>query len=99
MVSWNEAKRRTNLAKHGMDLADVASFDFENATIEEDRDARGEQRFRAIGFVGDRLCFCVYTDRGDDIHAISIRPASRKERRNYEKKVQLGLFGRGGRTS
>src|SRR5438067_21821 len=88
MVSWDETKRRANLIKHGMDLAEVAQFDFENANVEEDRDVRGEQRFRATGFVGNRLCFCVYTDRGDDIHAISLRPATRKELRNYEEKVR-----------
>src|SRR5260221_4621469 len=93
MVSWDRTNRRANLVKHGMDLADVAQFDFENAAVEEDRDVRGEQRFRATGFVGNQLCFCVYTDRGGDIHAISLRLADRKERRNYEKKVRQDILG------
>jgi uncharacterized DUF497 family protein len=93
MATWDEAKRRQNLARHGIDLADVERFDFENATVDEDRDARGEQRLRSVGFVGDLLCFLVYTYRGDDIHAISLRPATPKERRNHEK-IQRGLHRR-----
>lgn len=65
MVTWDEAKRRSNLAKHGMDLADAKHFDFEHAIIEEDRDTKGEQRFRATGWMGDRLVYLVYTDRGE----------------------------------
>jgi uncharacterized DUF497 family protein len=94
MVSWDEAKRRANLAKHGLDLADTVRFDFETAIVDEDRDAQSEQRFRAIGFLDDQLCFCVYTDRGDDVHAISLRRVTRKERWIYEKKIRQDIHGR-----
>ena len=43
-----------------------------------------EVRFRAIGWVRDRLCFLVYALSGDDeVRAISLRPATPKERRRY----------------
>lgn len=69
--------------KHGFDLADAAHFEFDTALIEDDHDAEGEQPFRAIGFVGDRLCFFVFAERGDDVRAISLRAASAKEGRRY----------------
>jgi uncharacterized DUF497 family protein len=83
MVTWDEAKRRRNIAKHGIDLADAEGFDFDHAIFEEDRDSRGEQRFRAIGPIGDRLFYLVYTYQGDEAHAISLREAEPKERRRY----------------
>ena len=85
MPTWSEAKREENLRKHRMDLADAVEFDFVTALIEEDRDVRHETRYRAIGWVRDRLCFLVYTlsEAGDDFHAISLRPAEPKERRRY----------------
>lgn len=92
MTTWDETKRRTNLAKHGMDLADAARFDFDSAVIDEDRDARGEQRFRGIGWIDDRLCCLVYTLRGQGTHVISLRPAEPKDRRYYEKELQRGLY-------
>lgn len=95
MVAWDEAKRRINLAKHGMDLADAHRFDFGDAVIEEDRDARGEQRFRAVGRIGDRLCFLIYTEQGDEMRVISLRPVTRKERRDYEQRLQAGFHKRG----
>jgi uncharacterized DUF497 family protein len=84
-VTWDGAKRRENLRKHRLDLADASRFDFNSAIIKADRDVAHEQRFRAIGYIGERLCFLVFTFRDDDeIHAISLRPATRPERRRYE---------------
>jgi uncharacterized DUF497 family protein len=83
-TTWDEAKRQANISKHGMDLADAAKFDFDNADIEEDRDVRHEQRFRAAGYIGNRLCFLIFTyGPNDEPHAISLRPATPKEARRY----------------
>ena len=87
MTSWNETKRRTNLAKHGVDLALAERFDFETAAYEDDWESEGEQRFRAIGWIDDRLYFLVYTIRGDETHAISLREADKKEQRRYVKRL------------
>jgi uncharacterized DUF497 family protein len=84
MPTWDEQKRRSNLVKHRVDLALVERFDFETAAIEEDRDIRHERRFRGIGFIDDRLYFLVFTyNRDGEPHAISLRPATPKERRRY----------------
>lgn len=83
MITWDEAKRALNLSKHGVDLARALDFEFETALVDEDRDVTGEQRFRAIGFIGNGLFFLAYTERGGAIRVISLRPATSKERRRY----------------
>jgi uncharacterized DUF497 family protein len=45
---WDEQKRKINIGKHGLDFADVAHMDWENATIlPDDRFSYGERRFWA----------------------------------------------------
>jgi uncharacterized DUF497 family protein len=84
MTTWDERKRKSNLAKHGVDLGFAEQFDLSAAVIEEDRDVSHEQRFRAIGFVGDKLYFLVFTlDDTGEPHVISMRRATPKERRKY----------------
>lgn len=84
MATWDEPKRRENLRKHGLDLAEAEHFELDTALVEEDRDMRREARFRAIGWLHGRLCFLVFTFQEDDeVHAISLRPATPKERRRY----------------
>jgi uncharacterized DUF497 family protein len=87
VATWNETKRRRNLAKHGVDLAVAERFDFISAIIEEDdSEAYGEQRQIAIGRIDDTIYVYVYILRGDEDHAISLRKASPRERRRYAEK-------------
>ena len=87
MTTWDEAKRRRNLAKHGVDFAIAEQFDFVTAVIEEDDSERyGEQRQIATGRIGDALYVYVYSLRGDEDHAISLRKATPRERRRYAEK-------------
>ncbi|MBA3516873.1 MAG: BrnT family toxin [Rhizobiales bacterium] len=88
MTTWNEAKRQENLRKHRIELALAARFEFRTALIREDRDVAHEQRFQAIGFIGSKLHFLVYTyGPNDEPHAISLRVAEPKERRLYVKSL------------
>lgn len=58
--------------------------------FEYDPDSRGEQRFIAIGMgSAGSVLVVVYTQRGDDVRAISARRASRKERKSYESRVRF----------
>ncbi len=85
MTTWDEAKRRRNLSKHGVDFAIAERFDFVTAVIEEDDSAAyGEQRQIATGRIDDTLY--VYTLRGEEDHAISLRRATPRERRRYAEK-------------
>ena len=47
MISWDYAKRRANLGKHGIDLAELESvFDYPMLTVEDDRENYGEPRLQ-----------------------------------------------------
>jgi uncharacterized DUF497 family protein len=86
MTTWDEQKRQSNLAKHGVDLALAEHFDWHGAVIEEDKsEAYGEQREIATGWIGFTLYVYVYTIRDDDDHAISLRKATPKEYRRYSR--------------
>jgi uncharacterized DUF497 family protein len=83
---WSEDKRRKNLAKHGLDFADVAHLDWATATILEDvRSNYGELRYWAFGFLDTRLHLVAFTLRGEKVRIISFRKASRKEVLRYGK--------------
>ena len=80
MWTWDEAKRRSNLAKHGADFADATLFDWSSATTEPDlRRDYGEERFRSVGFIGERLFVLIYAARGDGQRVISLRKANFRE--------------------
>ena len=92
MTTWDERKRRSNLAKHGVDLALAVDFDWDNAIIEEDANEEyGEQREQATGLIGVTLYVYIYTLRGDDDRAISLRPATKAEKRQYVKENRRHL--------
>lgn len=87
MIEWDEAKRRRNLRKHGVDFADaVAVLDDPQALTREDTDSQGEQVQVTLGMDAVlRLLVVVWTQRlGNTIRIISARRANAKERRQYE---------------
>ena len=80
MWDWDEAKRQANLAKHGVDFAMADGFDWSSATNEPDlRRDYGEERFKAVGFIGERLHVAIYTPRGGVRRLISLRKANGRE--------------------
>lgn len=80
MWDWDEAKRQANLAKHGVDFADLVRFDWLSAQVEPDlRRDYGEQRLNAFGLIGERLYALTYTMRGSTYRAISLRKANYRE--------------------
>jgi hypothetical protein len=85
MITWDEPKRRENLRKHKIDLADLEPvFDHHMVTVEDDREAYGELRLQSLGMWRGRVVFLVWTPRGDDIsHLISCRYADRKQIEDY----------------
>ena len=50
---WDEAKRFSNLRKHGVDFIRVLDFDWETAVrFEDNRRPYGEERWLALGRIG-----------------------------------------------
>lgn len=89
MYDWDETKRTTNLAKHGVDFADVESLDWTRAQTREDmRGNYGEPRFVTTAPIGDRLHICIWTPRNDVIREIGLRKANPREQRRYEQHTQ-----------
>lgn len=82
---WDEAKRRSNLDKHGVDFADLDEFDWSQAVvIPSARCDYGEDRFVAIGEFRDRFHTVVVTWRRAKLRIISFRKARIQEVRRYE---------------
>lgn len=85
---WDPKKAVSNLKKHGVDFADaVGVFEDEWALTIKEQGVTDEQRFVTMGmdFLG-RVLVVVYTYRHDVIRLISARPATKRERRAYERK-------------
>ena len=84
MITWDESKRRLNLKKHRIDIAEVESaFDSPMITGEDDREAYGELRLQSLAFWRNRVVFIVWTDREQGPHVISCRYADRSEIKDY----------------
>lgn len=66
------AKRKLNLRKHRIDLADCeAVFDSPMLTREDSREHYGEQRLISLGWLQGRIVVLVWTDREQGPQLIS----------------------------
>lgn len=84
MFTWDEKKRKLNLAKHGVDFRDAeAIFEGPLVTVEDVRENYGEPRYIALGLLEGDVVSLVYTERNDQVRLISIRKALKHEARFY----------------
>ncbi len=86
---WDDAKARSNLAKHGVSFGEATEVFYDPHGL-EDYDAEHsatERRFFIIGQSSRRLLlYVIYAERlGDVIRIISARKADRVERQIYER--------------
>jgi uncharacterized protein len=90
---WDEAKNRSNIKKHGFDFADAAElFGSPLLTQPDAREDYGEERWVGLGTVHGRVAVIVFSPRGPNVvRVISIRKASREERKEYEQAIQNRL--------
>ena len=79
---WDDGKNEANISAGRLGFAAVEDFEWETAVIQPSPRS-GESRWAAIGYIGDRLHFVVYTTREGRIRIISLRRASRQEERIY----------------
>ncbi len=76
-IIWDEPKRQSNLARHGLDFADLDEWFFLDAVTVPAR----KNRHMAIGRLNDGVIAVVFVLLGTEgLSVISMRPASRKER-------------------
>lgn len=92
---WDEAKSRSNLAKHGVSFERARQiFNGPVLTFADDRHDYGEWREIAIGMADDlAILTVVHVDRNGVIRIISARPATRSERGRYEEAIRKGTYG------
>ena len=84
MITWNGAKRRANLRKHGFDFVDAQEvFEGVTYTYEDDRLTYDERRFVTLGLLRGVAVSIVHTEEGEHLHIISMRKATRREREIY----------------
>ena len=92
--TWDPAKAAANRRKHGIDFPEAATAfgDPLSLTVADPDHSEGEERYLLLGrSERDRLLVVVHVERaGDEIRLISARPATRRERRQYEEGNEEG---------
>ncbi len=84
-VSFDAIKNSQNIELRGLSFERAEAFEFATAwIIVDDRNDYGETRYRAIGFLKERLHALVFTETQDGIRVISFRKANQREERRYE---------------
>ncbi|OQY26780.1 MAG: hypothetical protein B6244_12385 [Candidatus Cloacimonetes bacterium 4572_55] len=83
---WDENKCQINLQKHGIDFAEANEV-FKNPLLSKiDKRYYGEERWIGLGITHRNVVLVVYTEQdGETIRIISIRKATKQERKTYEK--------------
>ena len=86
MITWDETKRRINIKKHRIDLAELDSvFDSPMSTEEDDREDYGEDRSVRIGMANGVLFVVTVTTRGNRVRIISARKGTKREQADYDR--------------
>ncbi|MDD5037439.1 MAG: BrnT family toxin [Methylococcaceae bacterium] len=85
MITYDESKRQANLAKHGLDLADAGLVYYASNKITLQSPRHDEDRLMDLAMVEvfGVVLVLVYVECGDDIRAISLRRASKQERKRH----------------
>jgi uncharacterized DUF497 family protein len=84
IFEWDEHKRCENLRKHGLDFRDCAGiFRWRTLTFVDHRFDYGEERWRTIGMLRERVVLLVYVVRGNVFRVISLRKADKDEQTSY----------------
>lgn len=84
---WDPAKAEENIAKHAVAFTEAMTVfgDPLELVIPDPGHSVGEQRFLSMGrSAAGRLLVVAYTERYGGIRLISARPATTRERKEYE---------------
>jgi uncharacterized DUF497 family protein len=85
---WNEGKRQSNLAKHGVDFADLEPiFDGDTVTVLDDRFDYDEHRFITLALLNGIVLAIAHTETDEVIRFISARRATSYEEEVYFKQI------------
>ena len=90
-ITYDPAKRASNLAKHGLDFKDSGDV-FDGVTV-DDRDLRydyPEPRFITFGLLRNRAVIVIWTPRDDSRRIFSMRKANDREKAIYRQRLGEG---------
>jgi uncharacterized DUF497 family protein len=82
---WDDEKRRSNLANHGIDFRDAieALQDGNRIWGFDEEHSDSEERWWTLGMTHETILFVVTTVRAGVVRIISARKATRDEQRAY----------------
>lgn len=85
---WDEAKRLSNVRKHGIDFKDAIDiFEYDTLLMEDDCFDYRERRFLSIGLLRGYVIVVVHTEMAGVTRIISARKATKYEQRIYFERV------------
>ena len=89
LFEWDEEKNKACLQKRGFNfgLAAQVFFDPKRVVDPDNRRSYGEDRYRVMGRIEERLYVVVYTPRLNTVRIISARKANKREERDYENRT------------
>jgi uncharacterized protein len=84
-LTFDPNKSAENDKLRGLPFEHAAEFDFTTTIIRQDtRKPYPEARYQALGMLGDKVCFLVFTPIPGGLRVISLRRAKRKERHRWQ---------------
>jgi uncharacterized protein len=82
--TWDDKKRASNLAKHGLDFEDARLvFDCPTFTFPDTRFDYDEERFVTIGLFNSDVVVLVHTENDHEIRIISMRKGTTNEQKIF----------------
>jgi uncharacterized DUF497 family protein len=88
-IEFDSNKNDTNIRDRGLSFEWVVGFDFETAVFKQDaRRDYGEIRYRALGYLDERIHALVFTETAKGIRVISFRKANKREVQTYEQEIK-----------
>jgi uncharacterized DUF497 family protein len=90
IFEWDETKSEACFHERGFDFAYAARafFDPDRLVQADTRHSYGEERYRLMGKIEQRLFVVVYTPRHEAMRIISARKANQRELRQYENRTR-----------
>lgn len=85
--TWDLNKANSNVTKHGVSFEEASTVfaDFLSCLIADPLYTEQEERFILLGMSNNqRLLIVVHTEQEDTVRIISARPATARERNQYE---------------
>lgn len=88
-IEFDPSKSEKNRIERGLPFGLVEYFEWETAIyIVDNRFNYGEDRIRALGFIGTRIHALVFTPIPGGVRIISLRKANTREVMRYEKEIK-----------